>query len=36
MKVEGPLGELEQQVPARMEIEQDDGVITVDAADRPR
>jgi large subunit ribosomal protein L6 len=27
--VRGPLGELEQQVPARMQIEQTDGVLTV-------
>ena len=29
VKVTGPLGTLEQRVPARMQIEQDDGVITV-------
>ena len=27
--VNGPLGELTQQVPARMKVEQDDGSITV-------
>ena len=29
VKVQGPLGALEQQVPARMQIEQEDGVLTV-------
>jgi large subunit ribosomal protein L6 len=29
VNVKGPLGTLEQQVPARMEIAQDDGVLTV-------
>ena len=29
VQVNGPLGELQQQVPARMQIEQGDGVITV-------
>ena len=29
VKVTGPLGTLEQKVPARMQITQDDGVVTV-------
>ena len=29
MKVNGPLGTLEQRVPTRMQIAQDDGVVTV-------